>query len=189
VAKLQRNQRYIDRSWAEKSQTLYLYRNSISDISALASLNKLVSVGLTGNDLNSDAYDLHVPALEDKGISIALESAPSEDSIMIPIIMILSIIIILIIIIRSREKRKIPVPALMISLTLNIAFFFLFFVAVARCGGVVTDYNVTVLSLGGLVISCLASDGHGHFCTGEYRKGLKSLAWAALSGLGRPRST
>jgi len=32
------------------------------------------------------------------------------------------------------------------------------------------------------VICCLVTDGYGHFYTGEYRKALKFLGWAALFG-------
>ena len=44
--------------------------NTISDISALAELTKLQSLYLNGNELNSGAYAIHIPALEGKGISL-----------------------------------------------------------------------------------------------------------------------
>ena len=70
-------------------------------------------------------------------------------------------------------KRKSPRLALAISLTPNISFFPLLVVSLA--GG-----NV----FWGPAICCLVTDGYGQYYNGEWVKGLKFLAWAALSALG-----
>jgi len=70
-------------------------------------------------------------------------------------------------------KRKSPRLALAISLTPNISFFPLLVVSLA--GG-----NV----FWGPAICCLVTDGYGQYYNGEWVKGLKFLAWAALSAVG-----
>jgi len=50
--------------------------NSISDISPLAGLPKLSTVWLKGNELNSDAHTIHIPALEANDISANYDPIP-----------------------------------------------------------------------------------------------------------------
>ncbi len=58
---------------------LYLSGNQISDISHLAS-NAGIGwedvVDLKGNPLNDEAYELHIPALQDKGVEVVFDLKP-----------------------------------------------------------------------------------------------------------------
>ena len=59
-------------------KSLYL-ANKISDISPLASLTNLTSVDLNGNELNSAAYAIHIPALESNGTVVQYDEQKPWD--------------------------------------------------------------------------------------------------------------
>ena len=61
-----------------KPSYLSLWDNNINDISALADL-KDSKVRLKDNELNSDAYSIHNPALEAKGISVQYDEQEPWD--------------------------------------------------------------------------------------------------------------
>jgi len=60
-------------------KTLYLTNTNLSDISALEGLNKLQELFLMGNELNSDAYTIHIPALEANGTDVRYDEEKPWD--------------------------------------------------------------------------------------------------------------
>ena len=66
-------------SGLDKLGQLYLSRNMISDIAPLVE-NKGLSEGdkvdLAGNPLNDAAHDVHIPALQERGVEVNLTPEP-----------------------------------------------------------------------------------------------------------------
>jgi hypothetical protein len=58
---------------------LWLWRNNISDIQPLVE-NKGIGEGdevnLKGNPLNDEAYDVHIPTLQDRGVKVLFDPKP-----------------------------------------------------------------------------------------------------------------
>ena len=57
-------------------QKLYLAKNQIRNISPLSNnpgVGKGVVVDLAGNPLNDEAYDVHIPALEKRGVKVVFD--------------------------------------------------------------------------------------------------------------------
>jgi len=59
---------------------LFLSYNQISDISPLSELRNLKTLALSGNPLNQDAYDIHIPLIQQNnfGISMYYDPAPPK---------------------------------------------------------------------------------------------------------------
>ena len=60
-------------------EELSLDDNSISDISSLASLTNLQYLSLNGNELNSAAYAIHIPSLENNGTVVEYDEEKPWD--------------------------------------------------------------------------------------------------------------
>ena len=52
---------------------LHLANNEIADIAPLLSMRQLLLVDLTGNPLSDEAHDLHIPALQRRGVTVLFD--------------------------------------------------------------------------------------------------------------------
>ena len=60
---------------------LYLWDNRITDVSALSGLTKLTELHLNDNPLSTSSINDHIPALQDRGVTVEFDPTPSTITI------------------------------------------------------------------------------------------------------------